>query len=377
MGTFKFTTNDGEFEVDAESHEEAAKQLSAFRQHEMNQKFIQQAEGAPWWAKPIMAAMDAGRVGQDVLTQGIAPKLWDTILGTEGDQQRKTAASKNRMGFAGNMGEAALIAGALPSVVPKVVAKVGGGPAIRNTVGTVTGATEGGILGTINSAMHDEDPAQGGATGAISGILGQTVGGIVNKGAKAINQWRTGNPRPLPQYNVRSLPDKPTKLQQVQHANTKAEEAARMVKDPLQEQRAYQEAFKGLDRSKFSPEERALIDRIVSGDLGTKGSGKMGNYMGDKMIALGAGIGSGVPGPEAMAIFGGMLGGAHALKKGSLGGTKEAVDLLRRTQYPNYPAFNPPVGPMGKTRISNVLRQMGLEYQQDDDSPMLPQYWGR
>jgi hypothetical protein len=95
------------------------------------------------------------------------------------------------------------------------------------------------------------------------------------------------------------------------------------------------------------------------------------------MIALGAGFGAGA-GPEAAATFAGMLTAGNLLKRGSLQGTKEAVDQLRRTQYPNYPAFNPPVTPEIKGRTGNILRQLGLEYRQSpEDSPILPQYWNR
>lgn len=378
MPTFRFTGNDGvSYDVEADTPDKAAKDFGAFRQDQMNQAFVSEADKAPFWAKPFMAGSDVGRVGIDTITQGWGDRFADYMKGnqeSDDTEAMKTKAARNRMGWAGTAAEAATLAGALPTAVPKVVGMVGGGPAIRTGVAALTGATEGGALGTVNALGHKEDPTTGGVIGAATGGAMPLIGGLLNKGAQKFNELRYGQSYTPPPYNITTLGKSPDRMQRVNVATTKAQDKSRTADNPLAEQSAYRSEFAKIPPRQFTPAQKEMLDQIVRGDFGTKASGKLGEYISDKLVAAGAMAGAG--GWEGAGLAGLLTAGGHLLKKGSLGGTKEAAQNLRRSVY-GYPQPPTPFSPNVSARTGAVARQLGLEANRDEEVPWLPGYFGR
>lgn len=374
MPDFVMTAPDGtKYKVTADTPEAAATDFGRFRQDEMNKAFVAEAEKAPAWAKPFMAGSDVGRVGIDTITQGLGDKFADYMAGTD-TEAMKTKAARNRMGWAGTAAEAATIAGALPTAVPKVVGMVGGGPAVRTVTGALTGGTEGATLGTINAATHGEDPTTSGTIGGVTGMLGPIIGSAVNKGKQKFNELLYGQSYNPPPYKITTLGKNPDRMQRVNVATTKAEDKAKLASGPLAEQSAYRQEFAKLPSKQFTPAQRELLDKIVRGDFGTKATGKLGEYISDKLVAAGAMAGAG--GLEGGLLAAGLTGAGHLLKKGSLGGTKEAAQNLRQSVY-GYPNLPTPMTPSRSGKLGSIMRQTGMEINRDEEIPWLPGYWGR
>ena len=374
MPDFILTAPDGaKYKVTADTPEQAASDFKGFRQQEMNQAFMDEAKNASFLGSFLPAARDVGRVGLDAVTLGGADTLADYMQGTD-TEAMMTKAAKNRMGWAGTALETGAIAGALPTAVPKVVAKVGGGPAVRTGTTALTGGVEGTTLGATNAYLHDEDPTTGGIIGGATGILGPLAGSLINKGTRKAKEWWYGQSYDPPKYNVTALGKNPDRMQRVNVATTKAEDKARLADDPLGVQSAYRSEFSKLTPKQFTEPQRAELEKIVRGDFGTKATSKLGQYISDKLVAAGAMAGTG--GLEGGLVAAGLTGGGNLLKRASLGGTKEAAQNLRRSVY-GYPQPPAPVSPEAAARAAAVARQLGLEYGRSDEIPWLPGYWGR
>jgi hypothetical protein len=99
------------------------------------------------------------------------------------------------------------------------------------------------------------------------------------------------------------------------------------------------------------------MGNIVYGDIGTRGEEKLGDFLGNKLLAgglLGGGAGSGHVIPSLLAA-GAALGGGKALRADSARATQEAVDSLRALMYKKRPF----VGPMNPTRQRTVGQGLG------------------
>src|SRR4051812_1076210 len=130
MPQFTISRPDGtKYNVDAPDAATATKDLESHLQSEMNTQSQKESADAPTWQKPFMAADDVVRSGADRLTFG----MLDKMIG--GNAAMETKARRSRMSGADVLGDAALSAAALPTAVPRAMAAVGGGPAIRAITG--------------------------------------------------------------------------------------------------------------------------------------------------------------------------------------------------------------------------------------------------
>lgn len=323
--------NGNEYDVEAPDVESAVKALQDQRQQTANQALIKEADVAPEWTKPFMAMRDVATVGADTLTGGFGTQAVKGIFG--GEPEMDVAARRNRMGWAAPALDVGVMATMIPTAVPKIVAKMGGGPAARALVGTGAAATEGGIVGGVQAAGHDEDIGSGVLAGGAGGALGQQVGGILNKGYKAIRGIDDSVPQGI-RSKITVLPKNASSTDKVTVAANTAESKSRLFDDPLTQQAKTKDAIEKLLRTEpksFTPNQRTLMNRVVDEDPATKISRYLGNTLTDKLAVSGAGVASGLANPLAgMAVAGGMLGTGRALKGVSAGGTKEAMDDLLR-----------------------------------------------
>lgn len=367
MPNFELTGPDGKvYDVEAADMATAVKDLNRYRQDQMNKAFTKEADEAPAWAKPFMALQDVARVGQDTLSLGFLDKFADKMGGTGDEQSMKTAAAKNRMGWAGTGLEAATLAGALPTAIPKVVRAVGGGPAVRTLTGAATGATEGAGYGAATAAGHDQDVAEGSAIGGVTGILGPTVGAAINKGVKKFGETFLGKNYNPPNYRVEDISkfDKPSRIQRVSAAMTEATDEAAKRTNPIAKQSAYVDAFENIPRRELTKPQQSELLRVVQGDLGTDATRVGGKFLGDKFVAGGAGFATGSPILGLLAAAG-TSGAGNALQRMSLGGTKEAAENLRRMVY-GVPEFRGPVSEATKAKFAHMARQLGLDLNADE-----------
>ena len=331
MPSFELTSPDGgRYQVEADSVEQAVKDLHGFRQQEVNKAGVDQANAAPWWAKPFMAAGDAAQTAVDTISGGLVPagidKATDYFKGTQGTdtEQMKVAAARNRMGWAGTGLDAIAMARLgvglpmIPTMVPKILAAAGGGPAARTIIGSTAAAGEGAGYGAVNAATHDEDIGAGTAIGAGAGILGNVVGNIANRGKKFIDENIRGINYDAPQYNLKKLPTNkpPTAMDFVNVANTEAARKVNLSSDPMAFQKDYARTFSKMQdtapRGTFTKDQRDLTNTVVNPDLATQAFGKVGDFMSNKMVASGAGLGTGVATgtvPAALTSIGAILGG--------------------------------------------------------------------
>ena len=367
MGTFKIKTHDGEYQAEADSVEQAIKDVNAFRQDELQKRQAQTVESSPPWAKPFYAAQDVGRVGINAVGLGIPDFLSDKFSGTD-EQRMLTEAAKRRMGWAGTAAEGAALVGALPTAVPKVVGMVGGGPAVRTLTGAVTGGTEGALAGGVTAATHDQSVPEGAGIGGATGVLGPLAGSIANKGVQKFNELFRGQTYAAPTYNVTKLGTNPDPMRRVNVATTKGEqEAARFPVSPSKQQSAIKSEFADLQSKNikgFSKAEKEALDKIVKGDPGTIGAEVIGKYLSDKIVTTGAGglagVSSGGVLPGLMAAAGTGLAGFGA-KKAALAGTRESVQDLRRLLY-GVDKFKGPISDTAKGKLAAAARQLGIDY---------------
>jgi hypothetical protein len=219
----------------------------------------------------------------------------------------------------------------------------------------------------VSAAGHDQDIGSGAITGGVTGVLGKTVGDVANVGTRKFNELFRGKVYEPPKYSVSRLPKNPDRMDRVNVATTKAEKEA-VGQGPIGQQSAYIENFSKLDPKHFTPKQREELSRIMQGDFGTRASKVLGNYVGDKFIAAGAGAGAGFAGggvAESLATAGAVSVLGNLLKRGSLGGTKEAAQDLRRMVY-GVPKFKGPVSEAEKQRFGKMARQLGIEYNLDE-----------
>lgn len=365
MPKFELTGPDGKvYDVEAADMSQAVKDLGRYRQDQMNQAFTKEANDAPAWAKPFMALQDVARVGQDTLSLGFLDKFADKMGGTGDEQSLKTAAAKNRMGWAGTGLEAASLAGALPTAIPKVVRAIGGGPAVRTTTGALTGATEGAAYGGGSAVGHDQDVSEGSAIGGITGVLGPVIGSAINKGAKKFGETFLGKNYEPPKYRVEDISkiNNPNRIQQVAAANTEATDAAAKLTNPIAQQKAYVNAFDDIPRRSLTKPQQEQLLRVTEGDLGTDASRVFGKFLGDKFTAGAAGVGAGSAGGPIPGLLtaGGVAGAGNIMQRMSLGGTKEAAQVLRQMVH-GTPQFRGPVSEATKAKFAHMARQLGLD----------------
>src|SRR6478736_2965385 len=215
----------------ASSVDEALKQAQKYRQDTLNQKFIQNANEAPEWAKPFMAIQDAALSGIDTLSAGMIPKAVDKLTGTD-DATMTTAASKNRMGWAAPALDTAMFARAIPTAVPNLVKWAGGGPAAKTMVGTLGTAGEGGVYGGVDAATHDRPVGPEAMIGAGGGAAGYQIGNVINKGWK----WLRGINDIPANAGIKVMPKNPTKDQLAEITLNQAKAKAGLSDDVLAQQ---------------------------------------------------------------------------------------------------------------------------------------------
>ncbi len=380
MAEFVLTDPTGaKYKVTADSMEAATKQLDSYRQDQVTKSSTEEANSAPEWAKPLLAMKDVARVGGDTMSAGLISKGIDAatnyLAGTPGGdaEQLKTQAARDRMGWAGTALDVGLMGRFMPTMVPKAVGAVGGGPAVRTIAGAGAAAGEGAAYGGVNAATHDQDVTEGAAVGAGAGILGNAAGNLINKGKRAFDELRGVNFE-APQYNLKKLPATPTAMDFVNQADTAARKTAATMKSPMAEADQYAKRFgKVADtapKGMFNKEQRGLMDTIINPDPGTQAAALGGNILSNKMLAGGAGAGAGFasasPAVTAATIAGLLVGGkgAHEL---ALQGPREAVSQLRASVY-GRPKFVPPVSERSKVRLGNAARTWVI----DENGQLVP-----
>ena len=363
MPEYTLTAPDGRtFAVEADTVEQAHKHLNEFRQQQFSEKQKADIEASPAWTRPFAAAHDLGAGAIDTLTGGFLAKGIDKLAGGD-EAQMHMRAAKDRAGWAGTALDVATAAKYLPTVIPRAVAAAGGGPAARTLVGAGTAAGEGAAYGGLSAAGHDQDVTQGAGIGAVTGILGNVAGNVANRATK----WWKGIDDAPPKYNVRQLPANPTPLDRVNFAKAEAERAAAQSDSPLALQKAYKKEFDEVQTSVpsrgFSKAEREALDRIISEDPATKGSRVVGNALTNKLGLAAMGAGGFTAGNPILAMAGPLAsaGTGKVLQGVSSGGTKEAVQDLRRLMY-GTDKFKGPVSEEAKARLGILARQLGLEY---------------
>ena len=368
MPDFEIKIGDRKYEIkDVPDLETAQTQLKAFRQQEVYDTQAKDIEASPAWAKPFVAAHDLGRGAIDNLTMGGLSRAGDYFAGDD-SVSLSTEAAKKRAGWAGTALDVATAAKYIPTAVPRVVGAVGGGPGIRSLVGATTAGAEGGVIGATDAAMRDKDIGTGGIVGTLGGAVGHKVGEVIGGGVNKVAKWWKGVDDALPQYNIRDLTKNPNPQQRVNVANTRANDRLDLVKDPEARQKIIRSEFQdirtipGAELKKFSPEQRGLLDKVVKGDPGTNVSMTLGDFLDNKLSALGtAGGGAFLGNPVAgAALAGGQLVAGKSLKNMSAAGTEEAAEALRRSLYPKTPKFAGPISDEQKALIGRMMRQGGI-----------------
>ena len=375
MPKYVITTPGGvKYEVESPDFESANADLKAHRQEEANQNLIAEANAMPEWAKPFAAMRDVGTVGADTLTAGFGTKAVKGLFG--GEPEIDVAARRNRMGLAAPAADVALMAGALPTAVPRAIKYMGGGPIARGLTGTTAAGIEGATVGGLEAAGHDQPVEAGAAIGGLGGAIGQQVAPITNKVAK----WWSGIDDSIPQ-GIRSKilkVDKPSPTDKVTMVDTRADLAAAGSDNPLARQEALKRGAKDLylnEPKTYTKEQRAAIEAIFNEAPMTGLSRRVGDVLSNKMVASGAGaaggvggfVGGGPPGAimGALATTSGLLGAGKALKAISTQGTDEAMSDLRRLMA-NKKKYQGLLTPEKAAEITKGLRQLGLEGEEYD-----------
>lgn len=368
MAKFEIVGADGiKYEVEADTVEKATADLKAYRQQEVNKKQAADIEASPAWAKPFVAAHDLGRGALDNLTLGGLSKAGDYFAGDD-SVSMSTQAAKDRTGLAGTALDIATAAKYIPTAVPRVVGAVGGGPGIRSLVGATTAGAEGGVIGATEAALHDKDIGTGGLVGTLGGAVGHKVGEMVGSGVNRVAKWWKGVDDALPQYNIRDLSKNPNPQQRVNVANTRANDRLDLASSPEARQKIIRDEFQdvrtipGKELNKFTPEQRGLLNKVVKGDPGTNAAMKIGDFLDNKLAAIGTTAGGAALGGPIMgaALAGGQLAAGKSLKSMSAAGTEEAAEALRRSLYSRIPKFVGPISDEQKALIGRMIRQGGI-----------------
>lgn len=333
MPKFTITTPDGKvWDVESPDVETANKDLAAHRQELMNTQAQQEFKDASVPGKIGTAVNDVARVGADSLTFGFL----DRMLG--GDEAMKTKSARSRMGGADIPLDIATMGMALPTAVPKIIAKMGGGPVARTLTGTTAAGVEGGVVGGLDAAGHERDTGSGVVTGILGGAGAQQIAPLINKGWKAFRGIDDSVPAGI-RSKITSLPAKgASSTDKVIVARNDAASRAKVSDDPMAVQTMTKSNIESLlrkDSKSFNKEQRAAMENVINDAPATKLSRLGGELMSDKMVASGIGIGTGALSNPliGLAASGGILAGGRLLKEVSKGGTKEAMDDLVRLMH--------------------------------------------
>jgi hypothetical protein len=190
-----------EYDVDAPDQDAAVKAAHDFAQQELNAKAKEEYASASEIAKPFMAAQDVARTVADTASLGFADKAADYFkppIPGQPTQSQITKAIRSRMTGADVLGDVGVTMAAAPTTVPKMVGMLGGGPVARAITGGVTAGAEGGVLGGLSAAGHDQPVGEGVVKGGVAGVGGQTLSGLLTKPVNAVANWWSGANKALP-----------------------------------------------------------------------------------------------------------------------------------------------------------------------------------
>jgi hypothetical protein len=367
MTVYKFNEGGVEYEVDAPDFDTAQKDLKRFRQDEHTAASQKQFQEAPIWAKPFSAMGDVAMRGIDVASAGTVPALVDKLTGTDEATMNAETARRN-MGWAGVPLDIGMAARYIPSAIGRV-ARWGGGPAARKVVQGTVGAAEGGLYGGVDAATHGKDISEGGMLGAAGGAIGQAAGDLFNKGVK----WYRGIDDSVPRSSIMRVPagQTPTRVQRADIAQNQALNAS-AGKGVAAEQRALQDAFRdigGANMSSFQPgAQQAALKKIYEGDPVTRFTRGAANVLENRIVGAGLGTTLGFTTGSPAAMMGALAAteiGAQGAKRLSAGGTKEAVEDLRRL-LAGRRKFEGPMTPIAKRRLGKGTTRGLLDYYNEE-----------
>jgi len=329
MPKFTLTDRDGtQYDVEAPDADVASSEFQKFRQQNANQALVDEANQAPEWAKPFMAARDVGTVMGDTATLGFGTKLMKSIFG--GEPEMDVAARRNRMGWAAPAADVVTAAGALPSIVPKVAGILGGGKLMRGAVGTTAGTTAGALHGGLSAAGHDEDVATGAGIGAVGGAAGSVIAPLANKAYKVARGIDDSVPAAVMPTITKG--QKPTAGARIDAAEAGAVSRAGVSGSYEHNVRDSIEKLLTKQGDKFNPETQSLMRKVVDRDPASILASNAGNKMLTSNALLGGSVGAGLIHPAlAMVAPAAMAAGGLALKGMASGGTREAMTDLRRS----------------------------------------------
>jgi hypothetical protein len=367
MTIYKIVSPDkSEWEVDAPDFETASKNLAAHRQELANEAKKQDVESSPVWTQMLKGARDTAAVGADTLTAGLGVKALEKMI--PGSEPAKDInAMRANLGWVAPVADVAAMS-RFPSAVPWAVNAMKGGPAARWLTGTTVAGVEGGVQGALQSAGHDQPVAGGAITGVLGGAGAQQLGGAINKGVN----WIRGVDNTVPtggRMGIQQIPPgikNPSAADRINVATNTAESKARLSDDPLAKQKEVKSNYEELlrtDSKGLTAEQKALMNRVINEDPATKLSRGVGNVLDSKLLATGAGVGSGYGTANPVIgtlIAGAILGGGRALKSISSGGTSEAVDELRRLLAKKTKTEGP-LSPMAQSILSKGGRQIPID----------------
>lgn len=350
------------FKVQAKDMKEATRLAKQFQQEELNTKAQSEFTNAPSWAKPFMAAGDLALTSSQMFG---APAIADWALDT--NLNAEVNARRARMGSAALAGDVVTAMGAMPTVVPKAMAMMGGGPLARGMVGGGAAAAEGATVGGLQALSQDQPMGETAAAGAVLGPLAHSLGPAVNK----ISNLARGISPTVPsggRAGITQIPPgitNPSRADKVNVAHNVAESLSRKSDNPLAYQGNIKEAMEEMlrvDRKSFTPEQRAMMGRIVGEDPATKISRGLGNYLSNKWAAAGAGVtaGAGINPVIGLLTGGGLLGAGRIMKSASAGGTAEAMRDLRRSVM-KMPEYRGLLSTGRSGRLAKGARQYGLD----------------
>jgi hypothetical protein len=354
MGEFQVTMPDGsQYTATADTPEEAHQAVSDHIRTEASKKDF---EDAPLVKKARMTIGDPINQIVHGMTAGLFDKGFDYLTGK--NSAAETQAGADRMGPVAT--GAARVGGAmmLPSMGPRAVATVGGGPLVRGLIGTGVAGAEGGAYGGINAATSGQDVPTGILGGTVGGAAGQgiaqTVGNLVNKGAK----WLRGINDAAPVRNITSTKNMtsvtPTDLVDV--AAAKAASVGRQSGSEAGQAAAqsnFEKLLTGPQKNVFTKSQRNAIEDVAYPDTGTKAAESVGNFLNNKLFA--GGILAGGHSGTSAALAGTMLGSGKALELDSAKATQEAVDRLRALMYGKVP-FK---GPLSADKMRTIGQGLG------------------
>jgi hypothetical protein len=186
----------------------AVKHAKEFAQQDLNKRAQTEYNEASGLAKPLMAAQDVARTVADTASLGFADKFADYMkppIPGQPTQAEITKAIRSRMSGADVAADIGTTIAAAPTAVPKVVGMLGGGKAARAITGGATAAAEGGVLGGLSAAGHDQPVSEGAGAGLVSGLGGQALAGMLTKPVNAAANWVKGANPALPPMTERQI----------------------------------------------------------------------------------------------------------------------------------------------------------------------------